>query len=40
MDVVPGVGLFHAHVMGDAQAEFVGFVLGGLHQVAIDAQQS
>ena len=39
VDVVPGVGLFHAHVVRHAQPEFVGFVFDGVHQVAVDAQQ-
>ena len=38
LDVVPGVGLFHAGVMRDAQAELVRFVFHRLHGVAIDAQ--
>ena len=39
LDIVPGVGFFHAHVMRDAQAELVRFILGRFHDVAIDAQE-
>ena len=37
LDIVPGIGFFHAGVVGDAQAEFMRFVLHGRHDVAIDA---
>src|ERR1700693_4639247 len=38
LDVVPGVGLFNAGMMGDAQSILVCLVLHGFHYVAIDAQ--
>src|SRR5580704_6673135 len=38
LDVVPGVGLFDAGVMGDAQSVLVCLVFHGFHYVAIDAQ--
>jgi hypothetical protein len=37
-DVIPRVGLLHADVMRDAQAEPVRLVLHGLHDVAIDVE--
>src|ERR1022692_1051241 len=37
-NVVPGVGLFDAGVVGDAQSHFVRLVLHGAHGVAIDAE--
>ena len=39
LDIVPGVGFFHAHVVRDAQAELVRFILGRFHDVAMDAQE-
>ena len=38
LDVVPGVGLFDAGVVRDAQSHFVRLVLHGGHDVAIDAE--
>src|ERR1039458_6100343 len=38
LDVVPGVGLFDAGVVGDTQSHFVRLVLHGGHDIAVDAE--